>query len=107
MRPNWTRLKSNIPSKIRTKSKISFDLFWQDDLSDTAGKLCGITRFDPNQIVINTQQSDKEAVLTAAHEMWHAISDSYELGLTESQVVKLEKAFPYIMEFFLKLENGK
>jgi Zn-dependent peptidase ImmA (M78 family) len=81
-------------------------VLWQDNLTETTGgRLYGITRFDPNQIIINTQQSDKEAVLTYFHEALHAFSDSYEVGLTETQVRKLEKAFPYLLDLFRKLEG--
>ncbi len=103
---NWKKLKNNIPSKLKTKSKVYFDILWQDNLTDKGGKrLFGLTQFDPNQIILDTQQSEKEAVHTAVHEAWHAFSDSYDIGLTEEQVRKLEKAFPYMHKFYLALEG--
>jgi hypothetical protein len=103
---NWKNLRNNIPNKIRTKAKVFFDVLWQDYLVDKSNNSCmGITEFSPNQIKLDTMQSDKEAVLTFVHESFHAISDTYELGLTEKQVRKLEKAYPYIREMVLKLEG--
>ena len=106
MKIDWNKYKNNIPGKLRTKSKISFDVLWQDPLLDKSGvRLFGITQFNPNQIILDTKQSDKEAVLTTWHEFLHAIADSYEVKLTESEVRRLEKAFPYFKEFFDKLEG--
>lgn len=108
MKIDWKQLRANIPSKIKTKYKTSFDVLWQDNLVDSSGKyLYGITKFNPNQIIINTQQSDKEAVLTLFHEVIHAMDDSYEVGLTENNVMKLEKSFLYIKELFHILEGNK
>lgn len=108
MKIDWTKLKKQIPNKIRTKAKIVFDILWQDNLVDKQGKSCfGITEFNPNQIKIDTKQTDKEAVHTVWHEAWHAFSDSYDINLTETQVEKLEKATPYLREMFLKMEGKK
>jgi hypothetical protein len=103
---NWTKLKNNIPNKIRTKARIYFDVLWQDNPTDKSGKrLFGLTTFEPNQIILATNQSEKEAVHTFVHEAIHAFDDSYEIGLTETQVRKLEKAFPYMFKFFMQLEG--
>jgi len=106
MRLNWSKLRQSIPNKIRTKARVVFDVLWQDNLTDRSGNHCfGITEFEPNQVKLDTQQSDKEAVYTVWHEAWHCFSDSYDIGLTETQVRKLEKASPYIRDFFLKMEG--
>lgn len=106
MKPNWNDLRNKIPSKIKTKYKTSFDVLWQDNPTDKKGtRLFGCTTFDPNQIVLDTQQSDKEAVMTYWHEALHAFADSYEVKLTEPEVRRLEKAFLYFREFFLRLEG--
>jgi hypothetical protein len=82
-----------------------FSVLWSDKLEDTVGnKLYGMTMFTPKQIVINSDQSDKEAVHTTFHEAIHAWDDEHEIGLTEPQVIKLEKCFPYIRELILTLE---
>jgi Zn-dependent peptidase ImmA (M78 family) len=103
---NWKKMRENIPNKIKTKYKIVFDVLWQDNLVDGSGKpLHGITRFNPNQIILDNMQSDREAVLTFYHEYIHAISDSYEIEMTETQVAKIEKSFLYMKQFFEKLEG--
>lgn len=101
MKKNWSVLKSNIPSKVKTRPKVHFDILWQQNLTDKSNKrLYGITHFNPNQIIIDINQSDKEACYTAFHEVLHAVCDSYQVQLTETQVRKLEKALPYLMDFF-------
>lgn len=106
MKINWQKLRNSIPNKIRTKARTAFDVLWQNDLRSNAGqRWFGVTNFEPNQIIISSDQSDKEAVYTFFHEFLHAIDDSYEVGLTEKQVRKLEKALPYFKELFEKLEG--
>lgn len=58
----------------------------------------GETRFDVKQIAIKDDQPPKEKVHTYLHELLHAISDEYEVGLTETQVRALEKAIYYILK---------
>lgn len=101
-------LRTNIPNKIKTGIKKFFDVLWSDGLSDTKGKfLYGKTEFEPNKIIINADQADKDAVLTFFHECIHAIDHDHEIGLTEDQVIKLEKCFPYFREIILVLEGKK
>ncbi len=103
---SYKRLKNNIPTSIKTSSKDTFEILWSDNLCNASGaKLYGETRFEPNQIVINKEQTDKDAVLTAWHEVIHAVDHSHEIGLTEAQVIKLEKSFQFIREFFLTIEK--
>ena len=111
MSVNWKKLRTNIPNKVHVGYSKYFEILWTDDFvfdkKDDAKKTYGITRFEPNQIVINKNQSDKETVLTAVHEMFHALRELNEIGLTESQVTKLEKCFKYLHEFHLQLEKKK
>lgn len=110
MKPNYSRLRKNLPNKIRTKSRSSYELFWSTDFHfDQAdgSKTYGITRYDPKQIVINSNQGDTETIHTVFHEFIHALSGDYEVGLTESQVMKLEKSFMYVREFILTIEGSK
>lgn len=104
---SYKKLKVNIPTNMKTSPTDNFEVLWSDDLTDAGGKkLYGMTRFEPNQVLISKDQTDKDAVLTAWHEMIHALCHSHEIGLTETQVVKLEKSFPYIRQFILTLEKG-
>jgi hypothetical protein len=81
------------------------DEFWFDQ--KTGKKTYGTTRFDPNLITLNINQGDKETIHTHWHEFIHAISEDYDLNLTETQVENLEKAYPYIREFVLTLEGKR
>lgn len=108
MKPNWLKLKNNIPNKIRTAPRRSFPILWSDGLSDTREqRLHGITEFHPEKIIINSDQTDKEAVMTMFHEFVHALDHHNEIGLTETQVMKLEKCFVYVREFILILEGKR
>lgn len=91
---------------MKTSPKDKFEVLWSDNLLDAGGvKLYGMTRFEPNQILLDKEQSDKDAVFTAWHEFLHGLDHSHEIKLTENQVVKLEKCFIYIREFILNLEK--
>ena len=105
---DWKKMRENIPNKIKTRYKVVFDVLWQDNLVDKGVKpLHGITNFNPNQIILDNMQSDKDAVLCFYHEFIHAVDDSYEVGLTEGQTLKLEKSFNYLKDFFSILEGKK
>jgi hypothetical protein len=68
MKQNWQKAKKNIPTKVRTGIRKFFAILWADSLSDTKEtKLYGLTQFDPRQIIISNDQSDKESVYTAWH----------------------------------------
>jgi len=79
---------------------------WADKLEDTKGnKLHGKTEFDPRRIILNKEQTIKETVSTAVHEWFHGLDHDHEMGLTEDQILKLEKAYPYMRELVLTLEG--
>lgn len=106
MRVPYKKLKNNLPTNMKTSTQDNFEVLWSDNLLDAGGKkLYGMTRFEPNQILINKEQSDKDAVLTAWHEFIHGLDHSHEIKLTENQVIKLEKCFSFIREYILTLEK--
>lgn len=100
MKLSWKKFRRNIPTSIKLL-KASYEVLWQEDL--VSGQNEGETRFDPKQIVLHNNTSQKEAVHTFMHEYFHALSNEYDVGLTESQVVKLEKALPDLLKVILKL----
>lgn len=67
------------------------DAFVQEDV-------LGETRFDRKQIVLKDNQRPKEKVHTYIHEILHAISEEYDVNLTETQVRALEKALYYVLK---------
>lgn len=93
---NWAKYKKMIPISIQLARHVKYEVLWTKDFKD--GATLGETRFDPNQIAIQLDQSNKETVHTYIHEVLHAISQTYDVGLTETQVIKLEKALYYIMK---------
>lgn len=93
----WKDFVQKIPSNVQISRKGKYEVVWSDTIKNDDDVL-GETRFDPKQIVIKTSQSPKEAVHTYVHEILHAISEEYHVGLTETQVRKLEKALHYVLK---------
>lgn len=89
MKIKWSYLKSLIPTHVKFKNN-EYEICWVDDFKD--GKTYGETRFDTHQILLKTNESDKETFHTYIHELLHAVSEEYKIGLTEGQVRKLEKS---------------
>lgn len=109
MRINWKKLRSNIPNKVRTAPRSFYEIFWSDafHFDKENERTYGITRFDPQQIILDSNQPDKEAVHTMYHEFIHALSAEYEIGLTEAQVRGMENTLVAMREFILALEKKK
>jgi hypothetical protein len=92
----WKSLFKRIPHRVQVGRNTFFEVVWVDDFKD--GKTLGETRFDPPQIAIKTGEPQKETVHTYIHELLHSISDTHNVGLSESQVEKLEKALHYVLK---------
>lgn len=109
MKLNWKKLRNNIPNKIQIGSRTVYELYWTQDFhfDNEDEKTYGITRYEPKQIVINSNQGDKETVLTMLHEFLHAYSYKYDINLTESQISAFEKGLPYLIDFILKLDGKR
>lgn len=93
---DWAKLKKKIPSKVHLRRGVYYEIVWMS--KDENRKTVGETRYDTRQIAIQLEQSDKEAVHTYLHEIAHAISGEYDIGLTESQVIKFEQAVYYLLK---------
>ena len=106
-RINWSKLRKNIPSSLHLGKKVFYEVLWiagfRSDKFDE--KTYGETRYELKQIVLNSDQIDKEATLTYWHEALHSISNEVGANLTETQVRALENAFPIIRELVLTLEG--
>lgn len=106
MKKNWQKLRKNIPNKLHVGYGKYYQVLWQAGIENASDvRTYGITRFDPEQIVIDSTQSDKEAIYTVFHEYIHALDDAHGIKLTEKQVRQLEKCFSYIYEFILTIEG--
>lgn len=93
---NWKKFLKSIPHVVQWSRKGFYEVVWVDSFKDN--ETMGETRFNPNQIAIKSGYSPKETVHTYLHECIHAISAEYDVGLTETQVQKLEKAVYYILK---------
>jgi hypothetical protein len=55
-------------------------------------------RPDDKQILIEQGNKPKLTTTTYFHEVAHAFSHEYDIGLTETQILKIEKALHYILK---------
>lgn len=94
---NWLNWFNRIPQTVQVSRKAKYEVLWTDKIKDDEDVL-GETRFNPNQIVIKTGQTYRESVGTYLHEYLHAVSEEYDVGLTEKQVRALEKAVYYALK---------
>lgn len=79
-----------IPNQVRITRHVTYEVLWNEDFPKDKKQL-GECRSNPNQIVINRNQSDTEAWKTMLHEVLHAVSfENKDLKLTENQVRILE-----------------
>ena len=98
-RVDWKHKASLIPSKIQIGPKTFYDIVWQKEIVDTKGnQLCGLADLNNKIITIKLDMSPRLTVETYIHEIIHSVSDQYELGLTENQVLSMEKALAYILK---------
>ncbi len=87
---NWLKYLQNIPPRIKIGQN-TYEILWTESFKDK--EQVGESRFsDEKQILIKIGQSNKESVHTYFHEVLHAISEEYNVNLTEKQVQNMEKA---------------
>lgn len=92
---NWKKYKNKIPHVVKIGPKDLYEVLWVDNF--IGGDNVGETRFNEKQIVIKTGMTPKLTVTTYLHECLHALSDKYDLNLTEKQVLAFEKSFTYLL----------
>lgn len=98
-RVNWKQKMSEIPSRVQLGPKVFYDIVWQSEIKDTKGnKLHGLTDLTNKLIIIEMNQPARITVETYLHELTHAYSEEYNLGLTEPQVLDIEKGLPYLLK---------
>lgn len=102
---NWKKLHTNIPPFIRVNKKQMYETLYIEDFKD--GNTRGESRFDTKQLVLQSNRPSKETVHTYFHELLHIYSDEFGANLTENQVLALENALPYVIEFVNTLNGVK
>src|SRR6266700_2249531 len=93
---DWKKLAQNIPHQVQLSKKGTYEVLWTDNFKDHS--TIGEMRPDNKQIVIKKDQTPKNTTITYLHEILHAISEECQANLTESQILKLEKSFYYILK---------
>jgi hypothetical protein len=90
----WKDKVKQIPARVQVASDVVYEIAWVDSFPDP--KIMGETRFLEKQIVIKNNMTAKDTFITYLHELFHAISDKYQVNLTENQILALEGVFPYL-----------
>lgn len=93
---DWKKLKRKIPHRVQLGHTVHYEVVWADSFVDP--HTMGETRFDSRQIVIKKGLTPKMTVVTFLHEVAHAYSYIYNLNLTETQVLNMEKGFYYLLK---------
>lgn len=93
---NWKNLRNRVPHKVQISRDVFYDVLWQDKVAE--GFLYGQTDYEKRQIILETGMSNKQTVCTFLHELAHAVSGVYDVGLTETQVQALEKSIYYLLK---------
>ena len=84
-----------IPSHIKIKNKIVYEVVWVDKFKDT--EQLGECRFDTKQILIKTGMSHKQTVKTFLHECTHAFCFERKIDISHKAVYQLEDAIYYLI----------
>lgn len=93
----WKALVKRIPHKVQVTSKVSYEILYTPKI--VGGEDClGVTHLDQKQIMLMSEQTPRNMVHTYIHEVVHAFSEEYGVGLTETQVRAIEKALHYILK---------
>ena len=93
---NWKKIRKMIPIRVQLSPKVYYEIVWVDDFVD--GETLGEMVTEIKQIRIKTNQSPKMTVVTYLHEFLHAVCNEYNVNLTETQILALEKAFYYVLK---------
>lgn len=103
MKTNWNKLVKNIPTRVQVAAKVHYEVLLIKDFhgEDTYGE----ARYDQRQIVLKSDMGPKITTEVYLHELFHALSNEHNIGLTEEQVLNFEKAFPYIIKAVKQLEG--
>lgn len=101
----WSHLLTLIPHKVQITSKVYYEVLWSPKIVGGEDSY-GLMRPDAKQIVLEQGNTPKTTVTTYLHEVIHAFSEEYDIGLTETQVRKMEKALHYVLKEGNLLKNG-
>jgi hypothetical protein len=100
-RTDWKKKVRHIPAKVQIAPKVTYDITFQKEIVTPGGiHLYGFTDLDNKIITIKMDMTPKLTVETYLHEVFHAFSEEFELGLTENQVLGLEHIIPYLDGLF-------
>ena len=80
-----------IPSRIRIKAKVFYEIVWQERIADDPDCL-GLCDSGTRTIFMRLGMSESETLKTFIHEVLHALSAEHEFELPHKTVYALEDA---------------
>lgn len=80
-----------IPSSIRIKSKVRYEIVWTEAIGEN-DKTLAECRYDSKQIVIKSGQSETENWKCFIHECFHALEFEYRIPIPHKIIYLLEDA---------------
>ena len=84
-----------IPSRIKIKNKVVYELVWVDEFADP--DTLGECRFDFKQIVLKRNQSERETLKTLFHELLHCLEFERNIKIPHKTIYQLEDAIYYLI----------
>ena len=91
--------RKDLPKFLQIKDE-TYRYLWVDRCPGEPKSTHGLCCYESKTCWIRTKQGLEEAMSTYVHETLHAISDEYNINLTEKQVQKLEQG---LMDLWLNL----
>ena len=79
-----------IPSRIRIKAKVFYNIVWQDKVADD-DECLGLCDPNTRTIFMRLGMSETEIIKTFIHEVFHALSIEHEFELPHRTVYALEE----------------
>jgi hypothetical protein len=79
-----------IPSRVRIKSKVFYNIVWQETIADDAECL-GLCDPGTRTIFLKLNQAESEVIKTFIHEMIHALEAEYQTPIPHRIVYTLEE----------------
>lgn len=83
---------SDLPGYIKIKSKVEYRILESSEGTSEVGEDRG-EQYDSMREIVVIKNSTQRMYAALLHELIHAMSDEWEIGLTENQTQLLEMAF--------------
>jgi hypothetical protein len=103
MKTKWNKWAKNIPSRTKIAPKVWYEVLSINEFPNK--DLYGEARYPEKQLILKNGLGPKLKTETYLHEVFHALSEEHNIGLTEEQVINFERTFPYLIDIIKQLEG--